>query len=69
MREKDPEMAVAKAALKPASKICPMSFFTPGLTPDGIVDKFIDWLPCQKEECAWWDHVNGCCCIKTLILK
>ena len=57
MREKSPELAVAKAALKPASKICPMTYRIIPLEDEGCTV----YEYCKRELCAWWSGLYNCC--------
>ena len=24
---------------------------------------------CFKEQCAWWDNANNCCCVKSIVIE
>ena len=36
---------------------------------DGKTEKLREGIECLKEECAWHDPGNNCCCIKTIALE
>ena len=27
------------------------------------------YAECQKEECAWWDGINSCCAVISLLIQ
>ena len=37
--------------------------------PDGTISVEFAGGLCATEDCAWWDAVNECCCIKSMARK
>jgi len=44
---------------------CPLSFRTMYATEPGVT---IFGGDCLKEECAWWDKEDSCCCVYAIPL-